>query len=264
MSLNTPNSSSPSTDTEPSELPTLSPDELKDTYCRVCAGTFDLSSSGVFPEHYFNFRSLRKLCGASRKRYAYVKGNAKRGSELNDVQQQSTIPSGDGRKPKRRTITLLEDGRAECPVCRRRMSPNKKNQTLPLHKTNGKACPASNGTFDFLPGNPSTKSSAKPQYDIQKYLDKYRVRSPEELRKEREKEERKKHKSKKRTKLTATQRAARARQREEARERRRHQRLSDSYALDCHDSWGQDDHSVDQGVSVRTYRGGLPGQGKRR
>lgn len=154
------------------------------------------------------------------------------------------------------------------------MSPNKKNQTLPLHKNNGKICPKSNDTFEFLPGNSPTQADnkqgkrdqreAKPQYDIQRYLDKYRVRSPEELRKEREKEERKKRNSKTRKKLTKTQRAARERRREDLREQRRRQRRSDSYALDCHDSWGHDDHSVDQGVSVRTYRGGLPGQGKRR
>lgn len=256
------------------ELPILSPDELKDVYCKVCAGTFDLSSTGVFPEHFFNFRSVRKPCGASGMRYAHVSGGPKRASNPTNVNNQSDKQPVGENKLERRSITLLADGSAECPICERRMSPNKKKNTLPLHKNDGEVCPASNDTFEFIPSDlPSkagrkrvkkTKAGAKPQYDVQKYLDKYRLRSPEELRKEREKEEQKKRKSKKRSKVTASQRAARDRRREERREQRRQQRRSDSYALDCYDSWGQDDHRVDQGVSVRTYRGGLPGQGKRR
>ena len=71
-------------------IPTLAPDELKSVMCKVCAGTFDLSSTGVFPEHFFNFRALRKPCKASGKRYAHV--NAPRGKEAPKVVEQQAQP----------------------------------------------------------------------------------------------------------------------------------------------------------------------------
>lgn len=104
----------------------------------------------------------------------------------------------------------------------------------------------SNRKFDFVAKN--NKAAKKVSPTAQSYAEKYKVRSPEQIRKEKQ---RSKH-------------SAKDRKQEQYKARRRQRRHSDSYALDCYDSWGNDDHSVDQGVSVRTYRGGLPGQGKRR
>ena len=64
--------------------PTLAPDELKSVECKV------LSSTGVFQEHFFNFRALRKPCEASGKRYAHV--NAPRGKEAPKVVEQQAQP----------------------------------------------------------------------------------------------------------------------------------------------------------------------------
>lgn len=104
----------------------------------------------------------------------------------------------------------------------------------------------SNRKFDFVAKNNKTAKKISPT--AQSYAEKYKVRSPEQIRKEKQR----------------TKRSAKDRKQEEYKARRRQRRHSDSYALDCYDSWGKDDHSVDQGVSVITYRGGLPGQGKRR
>ena len=103
----------------------------------------------------------------------------------------------------------------------------------------------SNRKFHFI--GKKVKQAQKHSATVQQYVEKYKVRSANEIREERKRAQRSKD-----------------RKRNQAKDRRRRQRHSDNYALDCHDSWGQDDHSIDDGVSVRTYRGGLPGQGKRR
>lgn len=220
--------------------PTLAPDELKNVVCKVCAGTFDLSATGVFPEHFFNFRVLRKPCKASGKRFAHV--NAPRGKEAPKTVEQQAQPPEDAPTPNLPRLPLTPNGKAECPACYRLLTPHLSNNTLPAHKHDGKRCRMSNRAFEFV------ARKGKRSANVQHYTEKYKMRSAEELRKEKKK----------------TQDATRNRRREQEREQRRQQRHSDRYALDCYDSWGQDDHSVERGESVRTYRGGLPGQGKRR
>ena len=227
-------------------VPTLAPDALKNVVCKVCAGTFDLSATGVFPEHFFNFRALRKPCKASGQRFAHVneppgKKAAKAPKKQNQPQAR---PPKEAPTPNLPVLRLTSNGKAECPACYRLLTPSTRN-TLPVHKNNGESCRMSNRAFEFV--TRKGKTAKHPSATVQHYTQKYKVRSPEEIRKE-----------KKRQGGTSN------RKRQQERERRRQQRRSDRYALDCHDSWGQDDHSVDQGQSVRTYRGGLPGQGRRR
>ena len=227
-------------------LPHLPPSELKNVTCSVCAGTFNLSSTGVFPDHFFNFRAMRKPCSGSGKRYAHLQKSpaptpsAKKNPK---VQKQSNkqVPA-----PSYPRLSLSKHGKVECPACHRALTPNLKNNSLPVHKNNGESCRMSNRKFDLVSKN--NKAAKKVSPAAQSYAEKYKVRSPEQIRKEKQR----------------SQRSAKDRKQEQRKARRRQRRHSDSYALDCYDSWGIDDHSVDQGVSVRTYRGGLPGQGKRR
>lgn len=244
--MNTPSAPRPKFQT-PAELPTLAAKDLKDVYCAVCAGTFDLSETGVFPEHFFNFRSLRKLCGASGKRYAHVKGAPARKPTALAAPAPTTKQTTNQQTPTPNypVVRITQSGKAQCPACDRMLTPNLTNGTLPVHKADGKRCRMSNRKFRFI--EKKGKQSKKQSATVQRYVEKYKVRSTEEIQKERKRAQR-----------------AQDRKRDQARERRWRQRHSDSYALDCHDSWGQDDHSIDEGVSVRTYRGGLPGQGKRR
>lgn len=236
-------------------LPTLRAEELKNVYCQYCAGTFDLSETGVFPEHFFNFRSLRKPCTASGTRYANVKGSPTR-KRTTPARPTNAAKPAPKQKPKQKpkdqfpapslpTLRIEHSGKAQCPACDRMLSPNLKNNTLPVHKNNGTRCRMSNREFRFITKNgnaPKAQSSF-----VQHYTEKYKVRSQEDLQKEQRRK----------------QRSAQSPKRDEVRGRRRRRSYSDSYALDCHDSWGRDGHSVDEGVSVRTYRGGLPGLGRR-
>lgn len=244
--MNTPSAPGPKFKTA-TELPTLAAKDLKDVYCKVCAGVFDLSETGVFPEHFFNFRSLRKLCGASGKRYAHVKGAPARKptAPATPVPTTKQTTNRQAPTPNYPVIRLTQSGKAQCPACDRMLTPSLNSGTLPVHKNDGKRCRMSNRKFQFL--RKKGKHAKKQSPTVQHYAEKYKVRSTEEIQKER-----------KRTQL------AQDRKRERTRQRRRRQRHSDNYALDCHDSWGQDDHSIDEGVSVRTYRGGLPGLGKGR
>ena len=227
-------------------VPTLAPDALKNVVCKVCAGTFDLSATGVFPEHFFNFRALRKPCKASGQRFAHVneppgKKTAKAPKKQNQPQARPPKEAPTQNLP---VLRLTSNGKAECPACYRLLTPSTRN-TLPVHKINGESCRMSNRAFEFV--TRKGKTAKHPSATVQHYTQKYKVRSPEEIRKENKR-----------------QGGTSNRKRQQERERRRQQRRSDSYALDCYDSWGQDDQSVDQGQSVRTYRGGLPGQGRRR
>lgn len=227
-------------------VPTLAPDALKNVVCKVCAGTFDLSATGVFPEHFFNFRALRKPCKASGQRFAHVNEppGKKAAKDPKKQNQPQARPPKEAPTPNLPVLRLTSNGKAECPACYRLLTPSTRN-TLPVHKNNGESCRMSNRAFEFV--TRKGKAAQHPSATVQHYTQKYKVRSPEEIRKEKKK-----------------QGGTSNRKREQERERRRQQRHSDRYALDCHDSWGQDDHSVDQGQSVRTYRGGLPGQGRRR
>lgn len=111
-------------------------------------------------------------------------------------------------------------------------------------KSGKERCRMSNRRFEFVP----PRGSARVSSTVKHYTDKYKNRSAEELRLEKARKAR----------------PARTRADEEAKERRQQQRHADRYAHVCHNSWGRDDHSIDSGSSVRAYRGGLPGQGKRR
>lgn len=118
-------------------VPTLAPDALKNVVCRVCAGTFDLSAMGVFPEHFFNFRALRKPCKASGQRFAHVneppgKKAAKAPKKQNQPQAR---PPKEAPTPNLPSLRLTSNGKAECPTCYRLLIPST-NNTLPVHKIN--------------------------------------------------------------------------------------------------------------------------------
>lgn len=237
---------------EPKTLPLLPPAELKAVVCKTCRRVFDLSSDGTFPDHFFNFRTLKKTCSGSGERYARVERSKPKPAEPHPNSRKakpsaSKSPSreeSESPKPRYPRLRLTEDAKAECPACHRMLTPNVERGTMPVHNSGKKRCRMSSRKFEFIP----QRGSARVSSTVKHYTDKYKVRSIEEIRREKAKKER----------------SARTRTNEEKRERQRQQRHVDRYALDCHDSWGRDDHSVDPGVSVRTYRGGLPGQGKRR
>lgn len=145
------------------------------------------------------------------------------------------------RRKKPVAVVRRSDGRVKCPVCEAFLEVKVDDDRLPAHTARGAsvACPYSNREINISERSPSGRDHAA----------RHKVKRTEELRKEKEQAEKRKQRDEE--------------HRRRSRARRNRQSLSDRYALELHDTWGIDDHSVDPGVSVRTYRGGLPGQGRR-
>lgn len=145
------------------------------------------------------------------------------------------------RRKKPVAVVRRGDGRVKCPVCEALLQVRVDDDRLPAHTARGASvsCPYSDRKIKIaeqpLPGRD--------------HAARHKVKRTNELRKEKEQAEKRKQRDEE--------------HRRRSRARRNRQSFSDRYALELHDTWGIDDHSVDPGVSVRTYRGGLPGQGKR-
>ena len=177
-------------------------------------------------------------------------------------------------------LQLRKDGTVTCPSCKTVVSPDLTANLLPKHDDirRGHLCLESNREFIFNPWAPPKKQQHR--LDLLKAPDsvftdeeramkkrilanveKYKIRDPETRRYEYEQNQAKRDPEKR----AAIKRAeARERRREEAAERRREARLTDSYALYAHDSFGQSDDGFEPHERMRGFRGGLPGMGKRR
>ena len=177
-------------------------------------------------------------------------------------------------------LQLRKNGTVTCPSCKAVISPDLTANLLPKHDDirRGHLCLESNREFIFTPWAPPKKQQH--HLDLLKAPDsvltdeeramkkrilanveKYKIRDPETRRHEYEQNQAKRDPEKR----AAIRRAeARERRREEAAERRREARLTDSYALYAHDSFGQSDDGFEPHKRMRGFRGGLPGMGKRR
>ncbi len=179
-------------------------------------------------------------------------------------------------------LQLRKNGTVTCPSCKAVISPDLTANLLPKHDDirRGHLCLESNREFIFNPWTPPKRKKRDNRLDLLKAPDsvltdeeramkkrilanveKYKIRDPETRRHEYEQNQAKRDPEKR----AAIRRAeARERRREEAAERRREARLTDSYALYAHDSFGQSDDGFEPHKRMRGFRGGLPGMGKRR
>ncbi|WP_297850470.1 hypothetical protein [uncultured Corynebacterium sp.] len=184
--------------------------------------------------------------------------------------------------PSTGKLQLRKDGTVKCPSCKTVVSPDLSSNLLPKHNdvNRGHLCLESNREFIFNPWVPPKRKKRDNRLALLKAPDsvltdeerarkkrilanveKYKIRDPE-TRRYHYKQEQAKKDSEKRAAIKRAE--ARERRREEAAERRREARLSDSYALYAHDSFGQSDDGFEPHERMRGFRGGLPGMGKRR
>lgn len=223
------------------------PQELAAVQCPNCKQIFDISQTGIFPVHFVSLRDYRMRCSTSDT--VFAKPSAPAPGPMAESVTKTTKKT-----TSKRLILEPRHGKVKCPVCDEWVAAKLTKCQIGEHghDASGKMC---NGSYRFYT-LPSSGMNTREER-VQATIEKYRVRDPETLRKERDKRE----KAKKRKKQTRSGHQAAA---EERRERYRQQKLSDNYAMYAEDSFGREDDGFEPHQRERVWRGGLPGQGRRR
>lgn len=261
--------------------------------CPECALTFTLSDDGRIPRHFRPFKRYVEYCpdGGSKRgepepekskvEPPHFKTASKQGGKeclpTPKPADVSALPLPASKLP---SIRVRRDGNVRCPGCRQLFEVNLLSPRLPRHRSGPNAdCAWSSREFEpQLPPEVSARDKAprkvpskfkqeaerlvgldaQQRQRFKRNIQRYSVRSEEEVRHEREKERRRKADAA----LSSAERNRRAEQKRQREEERRRER-NEPYMRGTGQRIPRASNG-EGGVSVRTYSGGLPGLGKRR